>query len=1017
MADQDETPNTLAGLRLQARRPRVPSPPASGPPQLGLLFSPAPQPPIAPEAPPTSTRLEPDSQPDRGRSRYPSPDLEPASGAPAIPATPERRIWSVRSLVADIRQRIELGYADLWVEGEISNCRPAPSGHIYLTLKDGEAQLPVVLFRRQAQLLRFRPADGLAVLVRGRISVYDTRGQLQLIAETMEPRGAGALQLAFEQLKARLLAEGLFDAARKRPLPAYPRCIGIVTSRSGAVLRDILTVVRRRHARLNLLIYPATMQGTSCPGSVARAIRWFNAHPEKVDLILVARGGGSPEDLAGFNDEALARTVAASKLPVVSAIGHETDFTIADFVSDLRAPTPSAAAEIITAAQHRIGERLDNLHRSVLRAGRFHLLHARQRFARLSSAHVLARVYDAIARRQQRIDDLHQRLASATARRLSLGAQRLEILTARLLKQDPARRLLAGRHRLAQSRQCLDRAARQILASRHNRLDRATARLQALSPVSVLSRGYALVYIESGVAAGTLLRDTRNVAPGDRLLARLGNGSLTARVLAATPAADPSIEHPRTRITTRRTRNRSGDTTAMKKLFGTDGIRGIAGQSPLDPRTVYAIGLALAHSLKSGTNVPQVILGQDTRESSNWIVATLTAGLDAGGASVENAGVITTPAIAFLTREHGFAAGIVISASHNPWEDNGIKLFGPDGYKLPDSTEMSIEEEIFRALERPSESSASQAHDHRDLDPPPVNESDRAEYVRFLLAAVPGLSLENQTIVVDCANGAASAVAAQLFAGLGGEVIITHASPTGRNINEDCGALYPQVVAAEVVEQGASLGITLDGDADRCLLADEHGRVVNGDAILLLAARDLHTRGLLTGNTVVATTMSNMGLEAALKRSGISMLRAPVGDKYVLEEMQRTGAALGGEQSGHVIFSGRSTTGDGLLTALLVLDILHRAGKSLAELTSDLKVFPQIIVNVKVRERRPLNSIPPVAEAIRVAETDLADSGRVVIRYSGTETLARVMIEAESELAMRTHAENIANAIRSEIGL
>lgn len=454
----------------------------------------------------------------------------------------------------------------------------------------------------------------------------------------------------------------------------------------------------------------------------------------------------------------------------------------------------------------------------------------------------------------------------------------------------------------------------------------------------------------------------------------------------------------------------------MKKLFGTDGIRGIAGQSPLDPITVYAIGLALAHSLKATATLPKVLLGQDTRESSDWIAATLTAGLDAGGASVENAGVITTPAIAFLTRAHSFAAGIVISASHNPWEDNGIKLFGPDGYKLPDATEMAIEQEIFRALESTRDSSHPPSSEPTEVTPPAVNESDRAEYVRFLLSAVPGLSLDNQTIVIDCANGAASSVAPQLLAGLGGEVVITHASPTGRNINQDCGALYPQVVAAEVVEQHASLGITLDGDADRCLLADEHGHIVNGDAILLLAARDLQAHGLLTGNTVVATTMSNMGLEAALKRSGISMLRAPVGDKYVLEEMQRTGAALGGEQSGHIIFAGRSTTGDGLLTALLVLDIIHRAGKSLADLTADLKVFPQIIVNVRVRERKPLETIPPVAEAIRTAENDLADSGRVVIRYSGTEALARVMIEAESELAMRTHAENIANAIRHEIG-
>ena len=266
---------------------------------------------------------------------------------------PERRIYSVRALVADIRQHTESAYSDIWVEGEISNCRPAASGHIYFTLKDGEAQLPIVLFRRQAILLRFRPQDGLAVLVRGRISVYESRGQLQLIAETMEPRGAGALQLAFEQLKRRLADEGLFDAACKRPLPPFPHCIGVVTSPSGAVIRDIVTVIRRRHARLNLLIYPALMQGASSPSSVIEGIRWFNQHPERTDLILIARGGGSLEDLAAFNDESLARAIAASELPVVSAIGHETDFTIADFVADLRAPTPSAAAELITAAQHR----------------------------------------------------------------------------------------------------------------------------------------------------------------------------------------------------------------------------------------------------------------------------------------------------------------------------------------------------------------------------------------------------------------------------------------------------------------------------------------------------------------------------------------------------------------------------------------------------------------------------------------------------------------------------------------
>jgi phosphoglucosamine mutase len=467
----------------------------------------------------------------------------------------------------------------------------------------------------------------------------------------------------------------------------------------------------------------------------------------------------------------------------------------------------------------------------------------------------------------------------------------------------------------------------------------------------------------------------------------------------------------------------------MKKLFGTDGIRGVAGESPLDSSTIYAVGLALAHHLgNEGAAAPRVLLGQDTRESSDWITATLTSGLVAGGATVESAGVITTPAVAYLARAHRFSAGIVISASHNPWHDNGIKLFGPDGYKLPDATELAIEEEIFRRLaeeKRRTEPADSRQENSSGLRPrisvPPVNEADRAEYIRFLLDSVPGLSLDGRCIVVDCANGAASSVAPQLFAKLnengGGEVILTHVSPDGHNINEGCGALHPGVVAAEVVKHKASMGITFDGDADRALFADENGQVVNGDAVLLLAARHLKAEGKLSNGTVVATTMSNMGLEAALRRSEIRMLRAPVGDKYVLEQMIATGAALGGEQSGHIIFSGRSTTGDGLLTALLLLDIVHRSGKTLAGLTADLKTYPQVILNVRVREKRPLDQIPSVVAAITSAEQELADSGRVVIRYSGTEALARVMIEAESEPLMHHHASAIAAAIRDELGI
>ena len=446
----------------------------------------------------------------------------------------------------------------------------------------------------------------------------------------------------------------------------------------------------------------------------------------------------------------------------------------------------------------------------------------------------------------------------------------------------------------------------------------------------------------------------------------------------------------------------------MRKLFGTDGIRAVAGEAPLDRRTVRAVGVALAQTLGAGAGV---VMGMDTRESGPWIAATLAAGLREGGASVENAGVITTPAIAFLARKHGFSAGVVISASHNPWQDNGIKIFGGDGYKLADEVELGIEAEIEKQMLR----SAQDDNSYGDALPQ-VNESFRAEYVQFLLDAVPGISLDNRTVVIDCANGAASSVAPQLFESLHGTVEVTHASPDGRNINLNCGALHPEIVAAAVKVRGASMGFTFDGDADRALFADEHGNVVNGDAVMLACARDLQLRGELAGDLVVATTMSNMGLEAAFKRSGISMLRAPVGDKYVLEEMRRSGASLGGEQSGHILFPAKATTGDGLLTALLVLDLVHRSGNTLGELIADLENYPQVILNVKVREKRPLDSLPSVVEKISAAEAELRDTGRVVIRYSGTEALARVMIESESEEAMRRHAEAIADAIRGELG-
>jgi phosphoglucosamine mutase len=449
----------------------------------------------------------------------------------------------------------------------------------------------------------------------------------------------------------------------------------------------------------------------------------------------------------------------------------------------------------------------------------------------------------------------------------------------------------------------------------------------------------------------------------------------------------------------------------MRKLFGTDGIRAVAGEAPLDAPTIFATGLALASTLKTLHSAPRVLLGADTRESSPWISAVIAAGLQRGGAEVLNAGVITTPGVAYLTRKRQLAAGVVISASHNPWQDNGIKVFGGNGYKLPDATEMEIEGEIFRRLKD------GPPPDTQALSPPPAGKDFREEYEAFLSNVVPGLNLAGKKIVIDCANGAAAVIASELFTSFGGEIHLTHVTPNGRNINENCGALHPEVVARETKAAGADLGITFDGDADRALFADAHGRVVNGDGVMLVAARDMQAKAELAGDLVVATTMSNMGLEAALRSSGIRMFRAPVGDKYVLEMMQKHQASLGGEQSGHILFLRRSTTGDGLLTALVLLDLLARSGKPLHELLSDLRVFPQVIVNVRVREKRPLDQIPGVVESILQAETDLHGNGRVVVRYSGTEALARVMIEAESEQQMREHADRIAQAIRVEIGV
>ena len=456
-------------------------------------------------------------------------------------------------------------------------------------------------------------------------------------------------------------------------------------------------------------------------------------------------------------------------------------------------------------------------------------------------------------------------------------------------------------------------------------------------------------------------------------------------------------------------------TSPTRQLFGTDGIRGVAGEFPLTTESTYLIGRALGHDLVRTNAKAKVVIGQDTRESSGWIADRVALGLASVGVEVHSAGVITTPGVAYLARSRKYAAGVVISASHNPWTDNGIKVFSGDGFKLPDARELAIEQEIFSLLQNP------EAHPEpaAKLAPSLPGEAElRKAYIDWL-AADAKIDLSGLRVLVDCANGAAAAEAPELFRALKIKATIVSASPDGKNINEGCGALHPGVAAKVIADKRGQfdLGVTFDGDADRALFSDGDGQVVNGDTVLLLAARDMQSRGILPGNTVVATTMSNMGLEIALRNSGIRMLRANVGDKYVLEEMIKTGATLGGEQSGHIIFrDGEATTGDGILTALRVMEVVARTRRSLKDLGSDLKVFPQTIQNVHVREKVPFAQVPAIQSAIQSAEKELDGNGRVVVRYSGTETLARVMVEAESEAKMKTLAGNIAAAIKNALG-
>jgi phosphoglucosamine mutase len=443
-----------------------------------------------------------------------------------------------------------------------------------------------------------------------------------------------------------------------------------------------------------------------------------------------------------------------------------------------------------------------------------------------------------------------------------------------------------------------------------------------------------------------------------------------------------------------------------KKLFGTDGIRGVAGEPPLDRRTVHAVGLALGKDLKERGHQGEALIGIDTRESGPWIAAELAAGLAGQGVRSRFAGVVTTPGVAYLTRSDQFAAGVMISASHNPFGDNGIKVFATSGFKLPDSEEALVEQEIFRVLPDVKPSGAESL----DADPG----LDR-EYVNHLLSSLQ-TRLDGMKVVLDCGNGAASHLAPELFRRAGADVVAIHNQPDGRNINLNCGALHVENLQQEVLNYRADAGVAFDGDADRAILVAGSGKIVDGDAVLLIAARRLKASGHLAGNLVVSTVMSNLGLEKALAGEGITMLRTPVGDKYVLEEMERRGAVLGGEQSGHVIFREYATTGDGMLTALRIFEIAAESRQTLDRLTTGLEIYPQKLVNVRIKERRPLEQMESVNAEIAACNASFDGSGRVLVRFSGTEPLARVMVEGPDLPRVEEFSRRIADAIRAEIG-
>jgi phosphoglucosamine mutase len=445
----------------------------------------------------------------------------------------------------------------------------------------------------------------------------------------------------------------------------------------------------------------------------------------------------------------------------------------------------------------------------------------------------------------------------------------------------------------------------------------------------------------------------------------------------------------------------------MGELFGTDGIRGVAGRFPLDQKTIERIGYELAQELTLKLNrAPSFIIGRDTRESGVWIEAAIFRGIHASRSSARSAGIITTPGVAYLTRTLGADAGIVISASHNPYQDNGIKVFSPSGEKLDDATEQSIEQRL---------------KDESARLPPFVEatgETDPAlpeRYLDFLRDEI-SVDLNQLKIVIDCANGASYLLAPRLFTALGAQLTVINAEPNGRNINLDCGSLHPETLQQAVVDTGSDLGIAFDGDADRLLMVDEGGQLIDGDQILFIMADYLAARGELAGNRVVATVMSNLGLELGLAQRGIGLARTSVGDKYVLDELLRAGGSIGGEQSGHIIFPNISLAGDGMITALEVLRVVVDEQRSLGELAGRFKRYPQFTINVNVKHKPPFESMPAIKEAIAALEQEMDGKGRLLVRYSGTENKARVMIEGQDETTIRRQAEELVRIIMEQIG-